>query len=670
MPSAPTTSQSNASGKIAITIPSAATLSSRAHRQYISPSTKSTTIALVANGKTTQIAEADLTPTSSGCSATSAGTQCSVSFIAPTGSDTFLMTLYDQTGGKGNVLATANIAATLSAGAVTSVPVSLDGTPTAATVVLGASELPVGTAGSTSVIVQATDADGNIIVGPGSFSSPLALAITGDAHNTLSLSTSSVTAPGQAITLKYNGGSNVGSKITPSGSGLTGTSATFAGSGGTDTLFQYNDPSLIPGGGGYEYFSPEDVAAGPNGTAAAVINGYGYSYTCSCYPFDGMGIAAMTAAAGVQTMFVGDTSDYYNPPTAGSVTVPGMTVVHGMSTTLNTDEFTDAYDDIAVGSTGLIYYSGELSSNSAPNCSGGSELTGTLGVLNPSARTATEYPLKGYPGAIKIDSAGNVWFIESEGSCSTTGSLLGSDDYAIGELKAGSSTPIETPFSTAGLSAIVYPIDMSITPDGSQMFIADEDSNVIAKIATATLSSPSTVTLTHSLDPYAIATADDGTTLWWSDSFSGYEAYYGYVPGTDAFANSSLSEALFPINDFYSYSLTYADGSFWSGQDEEPAGLGRVSVSGASPVTSYYPTPTIDEDGGQEFYSVSAGGGYVWAADDDYENINAFQYGAQSSGTITYTSHRIGSFTAPPSKKPALKTGHHAVNPHPHGTIR
>lgn len=621
------TQSSSAKGTMAITIPSAAALSTRAHRDYISPSTKSAVVSLVTNNKPTQIAEANLTPTSANCSSASGGLQCTIAFIAPPGSDTLQLALYDATGGTGKLLATAEVSVTLTASAVTSVPVSLDGVPSAATVVLGASTLPVGTAGSVSLIVQATDADGNIIVGPGSFTAPIALTITGDTHSTLSLSNASITAPGQATTLSYNGGSNVGSTITPSGSGLTGTAATFAGSGATLSQYQYADTTNDI------YLYPEDVAAFNNGTAAFMEE----VYRPSLGAYTGIAIASTT---GLQKIFVGDTSDQYNVPSL-TPTDPGLTVVHGMSESMDDEEFY-AYRGVAVNqSTGTVYYSGETTSSSAPNCSGGTEQTGTIGALNPSTGTTKEIVLKGYVGSIRVDSAGNVWWLEDSGYCSLTGDLLASS-YGIGELSAG-GTVTETPFNSAGLSGINYPSDMSINAAGTTMYIADEGYSTITPVSlSGTPTSDGIVSLTNSKSPYSISTSTaDGTTMWYSDNEPFDDYYYGWIPGSLSFATANLSEAAFADPYFFSYTTDYADGSFWIAGDEYGTGVGRVSgLSSTTSVNNYYPSPYNDDDG-PEYYSVSAGGGYVWLADDEYQNHTFMQYGAPSAqGLITYNSKR------------------------------
>jgi hypothetical protein len=634
-PSQPTPQQNTAKGAISITIPSASSLSSRVNRKFISPSTKSATISLVTSGSTSQLAEADLTPSSNGCSSTSVGTKCTISFVAPPGSDTFLMKLYDQTGGKGNLLGSASVSASLSASAITSVPVVLDGTPTAASVVLGASSLPVGTAGSVSLFVQATDADGNIIVGPGSFTSPIALAITGDSNATLSLSTSTVSAPGQAITLNYNGGSLVGATITPSGSGLTGTAATFAASGVSIADYQYFDNQIT----NTQYWYPYDTAASSNGTIAATMYGEVYNGSSYTYP---TGIVVMKN--GAMQLFMGDTTDPFNVPASGSVTYPGATIVHGMDTQNITEDSFSAYDDLAMNANGNIYYGTSFSSTSDTACSGTIH-SGTLGVFNPTAGTATEYVLKGVPGPIKVDSSGNAWFMEYNGSCNGA-DLLGSDSYAIGELKAGASAPTETPLSAVGLSSFTNVSDMAITPDGSQMFIADGGQHV-AKIATATLASPAIIQLTNSTDPYAIAAGPDGSALWFSDNDPAYNYYYGYVSGSKSFAQANLVETLFPVQYFFAYSAAYADGSFWAGGDYERTGIGRISgVSSGTVTTSDYQLVNGDNDT-QEICGIGAGGGYVVAGDCDYGNLDVVQYGAPTtSGNYVANVKRMTSITS------------------------
>jgi len=657
------TQNDNAPAKMVISIPPKSAASSMRNPKYISASTKSMTIGILSNGKTTQVAEADLTPTSPSCAVVSGGaTQCTVNFLGAAGSNTFVLTMYDAIGGKGNVLSTGNVNATLTAGTNTTIAVDLDGVPASLSLVLGVASLPVGAASTTSVTVQANDADGNLIIGPGGFASPITLAITGDTYKTLALSSTTVSSPGQLVTLGYDGGSNVGSTITPSASGVTSaTAATFGASGASLTLFEYFDTV------NNIYGQPSAIAASSNGTAAIMLELEGPSYCCS----DAIAIAS---PSGYQKVFAGDTTDPYNLPAAGSVTVPGATIVHGMAQNLESEEF-EAYGGVAVNPTsGLIYYATVFSTTSAPNCSGQNEYSGTLGVLNPTAGTATEKILKGIPGSIHVDTTGNVWFLEYSGQCNGT-NLLGSDEFAIGELSS-SGTLTETPFSVAGLSAINYPGDMSISPDGSQMYIGADDSTGVYKIATASMSAAVNAAVTNTPDIMTIASAPDGTTAWFSDDEPAENYFYGYIPGSKAFSTTNVSETPFPINTFYSYDMAYADGSFWMAGAENGTGIGRLSgLASGTPVSGYYAMPNPSANAGccgsnyagQQLEGISAAGGYVWAADDNYANIDILQYGAPNNGTVTYTStRRIGTQTVAPFAFKAMQK-HRAVNPHPHG---
>lgn len=667
-PQTPVKSTQSATAQMVISIPPASAASVR--RNYISPSTKSMTIGLVSGSTTKPLTEVDLTPTSPNCSAvTGGGTKCTVNLVADAGQQTFALKMYDQTGGKGNLLSSADVAANLTASQSTSVPVVLDGVPAKVAVVLGTATLPVGNAGSTSVTVQATDADGNVIVGPGAFTTPVTLAITGDSYKTLALSSTSVTQPGQALTLSYNGGTNIGSTITPSiGSTADANgAATFAGTGAAITQMVPN--LTLPSGYNY-WLYPADVAALPNGKVGALFESQ--KYTCSTYcTWTYAWTLGIGSTSGFQNYYAGDTTDPFNPSNATSdfASVSGVTVVKGMSLNevgwpTNGEQQHTLVSDAA----GNLYYSASFSSTAATDgCSGGTLNSGVIGVFNTSAATTKEIVLKGVPQYLQTDSSGNVWFIEKSGTCN--GTALLPSGWAIGELKAGSATPVETDLGTVGVASNIRPYAMNITPDGSSMFIADGNNGTIVKVATAAMTS-TTVTLNNSVYPYAVAAGPDGTAYWMSgNSGTNDDYYYGYIEGSKPFATENVQEALFPVPYFYGYDAVYADGSFW-GAGYDNYGLGRTSgLSSGSPQIQFYSTQTPYY---AEPYSLSAGSGYIWAADDDYDSVLAIQYGQQSTATTTLAGarktmesaststtttkinswHRIGTFSSVPLPLP------------------
>jgi len=644
---------------------------------------QSLTIALAGTGTHTPapLVTVNLTAKASGCVSASGELQCTAAVTVPIAKDNFQITTYSAANATGTVLWTGQTGGVTIEANASKPAMTLDtaGVPATVTLALGTSELPVGYAGSTTIVVQAKDSSGDLIIG-GTFSPAITLTKSGDTYDTVTLSATSVTSPGQVVTLSYNGNSNVGTTITPSGTGITGTAATFSATGSVLTDYQ------ISGGLDLGIFYPYDVAAMTNGTAAIV----GEFTACDCSIW---GIALVSASAGQQQIFTGTTTDpfatsspppgytgtYSPPPTpTPPPAVPGTILVSGMSATIDTDELGGLYDDVAASGT-TVYYSGTIESYNATStkygtpygCYGNSLATGTLGVLNTAAQTTVEYPLLGYPGSIKVDASGNAWWVETTGNCAGT-NLLGSDYFAIGFLPAGGGTPTETVLSSViPDAASASPTDMALASGSNgdtYMYLADEGNETVWQIPiSASGSTPSFGTpidqKPSSTSPFSVAAATDGTTYgtsaWFNDAtttgnFNTGDYSFDYIPGGEAFSQSLLN-AVFPIQQFVGCSMTYADGSFWSAQanatgcsgyegEFQVVGVARVSgLANSAPVDGYYPVPGTSET----LSSISAAGGYVWSTDYEYGNINVMQYGAPSTGTITYSAiHRPVNYVA------------------------
>lgn len=190
------------------------------HPRYVSTSTASMTVAV--SGQAPQVF--NLTPGSPGCSNGAGYTTCSEAAFFPSGQQTITITLYDGLNGTGKPLSTATTTATIVAGQVNYISITLDGIVASAVVQInGASSasLPAGTAANLPVTVNAYDADHNLIIPPGHYMSPITLN-NSDSSGKTSLSASSVNAPGAPLTLNYSGGSIAGTltaEITPSVSG-------------------------------------------------------------------------------------------------------------------------------------------------------------------------------------------------------------------------------------------------------------------------------------------------------------------------------------------------------------------------------------------------------------------------------------------------------------------
>ncbi len=107
----------------------------------------------------------------------------------------------------------------IAAGTLAIIPLTLTGVVHSISVSLQDSALPAGTAGTTPAYVTALDASGAAIVGPGNFNAPVTLSDS-DTSGTVSLSTTTVTAPGAKVTLAYSGHSIVQATIGASAAGV------------------------------------------------------------------------------------------------------------------------------------------------------------------------------------------------------------------------------------------------------------------------------------------------------------------------------------------------------------------------------------------------------------------------------------------------------------------
>jgi len=214
------------------------TASSARAPKFISPSALS--VSVTVNGGTPSYLNAPVT---------------TLAIVAPVGNDTFAFQTYDETNGQGNVLGRASVTEIIVDGAANVVSAVINGITSSLTISLGSPATAAGTAATMPVNVSALDADGNIIVGPGYYTSPIGLAISDPANSgTLSLSATSLQGPAATATLNYNGGTLVSASVVASGTGVPNASATITP---TPTFYQFSIPTAQS--------SPTDIVAGSDG---------------------------------------------------------------------------------------------------------------------------------------------------------------------------------------------------------------------------------------------------------------------------------------------------------------------------------------------------------------------------------------------------------------------
>lgn len=226
--------------------------------KYVSPATQSATVSL--QGQRAPLGTVNLTPGSPNCTTGTNGLQCTVTVAAPIGSDTFVIATYDGQNGTGNLLSTGTVTQTVALNATNTVALVLDGVVSTVAVILGSSSVQAGTPAAVAVTVVAKDAQNNIIIGPGNYSSPVTLT-NSDTSGVTTLSTTNVAGPATSVTLNYTGASSLGATITPSAGGTPGTAATFTPTGAVFTNYTLAGTGisvLAPGYDGNVWFASND----------------------------------------------------------------------------------------------------------------------------------------------------------------------------------------------------------------------------------------------------------------------------------------------------------------------------------------------------------------------------------------------------------------------------
>lgn len=159
---------------------------------YVSPNTESAGIVVTPQGGSAMpVAVANC---SSGI--------CSTTVVAPSGSDSFAVSLYSAANATGNVLSTGTVVQTIVPGTANSVNIAFDGVPASVAITLTPATVIVGTASSVAIGITAQDASGATITG--TYSTPITLTDS-DSSGSTALSASAVSSSSDAVTLVYNG---------------------------------------------------------------------------------------------------------------------------------------------------------------------------------------------------------------------------------------------------------------------------------------------------------------------------------------------------------------------------------------------------------------------------------------------------------------------------------
>jgi hypothetical protein len=488
---------------------------------YISPSSNSVSFAQLGGPVTI----ASIAPGSANCAAGTGGTRtCTVSVSATAGTNqSFTIKTYAGTTGSGTPLSAVVLIATIVPLARNTLSATLNGVVKTISIATAQTTLDYGDPGSTAVVVNALDASGNTIVGPGVYAdangTPLAIALTdGDTSKSSSLSAASVAKPGTAVTLDYTGGAATGATITGSAPGATPGSATvtFRCGAAPATTALYVSNFDAPGNGTVTY-GVSRYATTATGANPAPAGGYplpnGFFPTIAV---DSVGSTFVTYYDSTDTteaigQFCPDATGTPPPfrsfapahPSEGDIALDGSNDVYVANGGAELDEYpagagspgfvtktsaTTAAKRTITGSNTGMYFATGLAVKSD-----GTAYVGNYGQITEYSAAANGNVLPslkitrtaaGLLGALDtaVDAAGNVYalyFADNQSAVTDLTNPYG--PYAVAEYPAGATTPsriisgpatqLGTYFGAAGTHDTVLHFDnepeMTVDPRGT-----------------------------------------------------------------------------------------------------------------------------------------------------------------------------------------------------------
>lgn len=371
----------------------------------VSPNTGSIRIAVQSvNGVATTTGPATLAKIASGAPGCTTdpqkGLTCTITAAATSGTDVFGVSTYQSSDGSGAVLATA----TVSAGSTQSIPLSLGGVP--ARVVFSPAKLPLLADGAIHrfpVTLNVADASGATIVGTSVYQSPVSLQILNDSAHALSLSTTTVSAPSQVVTVTYDS-----SKPLAAGQIVASDNAMAPGTLIAAPLTVYD------GLQGYnQTYNPAPLAVYDDAPAAAITlneSGFTGTYTASLVNANDASVAITPGTLGSGSAVVSITPKVHFDTTTLNVSDGNMTYGVPLAVVPHNSPYT------AIGKQHTILVP---SLNMVETPDGklwtGDQIAGTLVSFDPSSGSYSTFvvdPGLSGPQSVAADANGNIWFAD------------------------------------------------------------------------------------------------------------------------------------------------------------------------------------------------------------------------------------------------------------------
>jgi virginiamycin B lyase len=483
---------------VLITIPAKPAKQFR-HTAYVSPSTQSMTIR-VQGDEHPDLYRLNLAASSAGCAASKSGAvTCKKTLALPTGPQALSIKLYDKLGGQGYALASEQATVNIAATGTTKIPLALGGVINTITVLIDghrAFKVPVGTPTSLPVQVNAYDVNGNLIIPPGDYTTPITIA------NSDQTGITSLTSPGSESSTQHIGGR----RIRPFNV------ATIAKPGTELTLNYTGDPittvTLTPTTGGFTLEK-----------GAARLRGAGKMFRQYKLASGSDGTVITKGPDGALWFTQTGTNEIGRITTTGSVTefsVP--TANSGPEAIVTGPDDALWFTEYCAGKIGRLTTSGSFTEYSVP-LFGSSVYSGPIGITVGSdnalwftdqcgddvgrmttsgAFTETGIPTAySYPGLIAAGPDGALWFTEGAGN--------------VGHI---TTAGVVTEYTGGG-----YAYGITVGADKALWF-TEPLASEIGRITTAGTITNQYPTLTQSSEVIGIAGASDGA-VWFAEYAAG-----------------------------------------------------------------------------------------------------------------------------------------------------
>jgi virginiamycin B lyase len=387
-----------------------------------------------------------------------------------------------------------------------------------------------GVPSTVNVNVAAQDADGNVIVGPGDYDSPIHLTISDPTNSgTLSLSANVLPNSTTTATLTYNGGTLATAQVDGTVTDVVSTSATFAPK---PTFYQYsipvptNKPQWIAAGSdGNMWFTESPGNAVARITPTGVVTEF----------------AIPTAASNPQNIISAADGRLWFTESAGSKI--GAITTSGTFTEYSTLFATDGPQGLVDRGDGNVWYVG-LSGNHV----------GYQGISSGVAGETTIPTAASQPYGIATAPDNNLYFSESAG----------------GVDKIGRIASLFGTITEVGLPAGSHPLQIVLYPQYGQLVFTENGTNKIGILDPGSFSVIRELpTLTPSSQPTGIAVGHDSA-VWFTET--GLDKI-----GRLEMDNNTQTEYTSPVTGLGLQGIAVApDGSLWFTEPGSGLNPGRI----------------------------------------------------------------------------------------------